>query len=98
MSFDELNSFRIKDGLLAYQEYQVACKIANRNEYSEKQIKLRGYMTLCLYDANRSLEAQLYALVAIWLLKMLKDQEIILNWNEVEKKLIEIILLEKLLN
>ncbi|CAG8690299.1 2689_t:CDS:2, partial [Gigaspora rosea] len=56
-------------GELAYQQYRSACTIADKAKMLKKQIKLRGYMALCLYFANNFLNAQLYALamhLLIW--------------------------------
>ena len=48
-------------GILAYQEYRAACKIADNAKLLKKQVKLRG----SLYVSNKFLEVQLYALSAI---------------------------------
>ncbi|CAG8625928.1 9902_t:CDS:2 [Racocetra fulgida] len=54
-------------GELAYHQYRAACKVADKNKLLKKQVKLRGYMALCLYFTNKFLEAPLYALAAIHL-------------------------------
>ncbi|CAG8799929.1 17417_t:CDS:1, partial [Cetraspora pellucida] len=54
-------------GELAYHQYRAACKVADRAKLLKKQVKLRGYMALCLYFTNKFLEAPLYALAAIHL-------------------------------
>ncbi|CAG8519990.1 22075_t:CDS:2 [Cetraspora pellucida] len=61
----ELNSKIM--GELAYHQYRAACKIADKAKLLKIQVKLRGYMALCLYFTNQSLEAPLYALAAILL-------------------------------
>ncbi|CAG8488166.1 1389_t:CDS:2 [Racocetra fulgida] len=65
---DELRRLSIANGLLAYEEYRAACKVADRTKELKKQIKLRDNMALCLYISDRFLEAQLYALSAIRLI------------------------------
>src|SRR5581483_7091661 len=55
-------------GILAYREYQAACKVADKTKNFKKQIKLRGNMALCLHISKNSLEAQLCALSGILLL------------------------------
>ncbi|CAG8686638.1 11744_t:CDS:1, partial [Cetraspora pellucida] len=64
---EELKNFSVATGILAYQEYRAACQIADKIKQLQKQVKLRGYMALCLHISNQPLESQLYALSAIYL-------------------------------
>ncbi|CAG8771907.1 8607_t:CDS:1, partial [Cetraspora pellucida] len=64
---NELKDFSVATGILAYQEYRAACHIADKIKQLQKQVKLRGYMALCLHISNKPLESQLYALTAIYL-------------------------------
>ncbi|CAG8446649.1 24071_t:CDS:1 [Dentiscutata erythropus] len=64
---EELKNLSVATGKLAYQEYRAACQIADKTKQLQKQVKLRGYMALCLYISNEALESQLYALSAIYL-------------------------------
>ncbi|CAG8598366.1 11943_t:CDS:2, partial [Racocetra fulgida] len=54
-------------GELAYNQYRAACKIADKAKLIKRQVKLRGYMALCLYLSNQFLEASLYAFAAIFI-------------------------------
>jgi hypothetical protein len=62
---EELKRNSTDYGLLAYEEYRAACKLADNNKQLKSQIKLRGYMALSLYICDKFMEAQLYALAAI---------------------------------
>ncbi|CAG8473286.1 3086_t:CDS:2 [Funneliformis caledonium] len=64
-SSEELEHSSVNYGLLAYQEYRMACKIVDKAKQLKDQVRLRGSIALCLYVSNRLLEAQLYALSAI---------------------------------
>ncbi|PKB97128.1 hypothetical protein RhiirA5_469043, partial [Rhizophagus irregularis] len=64
---EKLKSLSKDNGVLAYQEYRAACKIADSTKNLKKQVELRGNMALCLYISNKFIEAQLYALAAIQL-------------------------------
>ncbi|CAG8622339.1 15297_t:CDS:1 [Funneliformis mosseae] len=64
-SSEELERSSVNYGLLAYQEYRMACKIVDKAKQLKEQVRLRGNIALCLYVSNRLLEAQLYALSAI---------------------------------
>ncbi|CAG8611851.1 8073_t:CDS:1, partial [Racocetra fulgida] len=66
-SFESLKHNSMIMGELAYRQYRAACKIADKNKMLEKQVKLRGYMALCLYHTKKLLEAPLYALAAMLL-------------------------------
>jgi hypothetical protein len=55
------------NGILAYQEYRAACKIADKAKQLKNQVQLRGNMAKCLLISNKFMEAQLYALSAIQL-------------------------------
>ncbi|CAG8734109.1 42873_t:CDS:2 [Gigaspora margarita] len=69
----ESSSKSLKDisthmGEMAYHQYRAACKIADKAKLLKRQVKLRGYMALCLYFTNtKFLEAPLYALAAMLL-------------------------------
>ncbi|RIB05699.1 hypothetical protein C2G38_2218946 [Gigaspora rosea] len=52
-------------GELAYYQYREACKIADKAKMLKRQVKLRGYMALCLYFTKKFLEAPLYTLAAL---------------------------------
>ncbi|CAG8690894.1 13780_t:CDS:1, partial [Cetraspora pellucida] len=65
LSSELLKHNSITMGELAYHQYRAACKVADRAKLLKKQVKLRGYMALCLYFTDKFLEARLYALVAI---------------------------------
>nr|CAG8635447.1 2423_t:CDS:2 [Entrophospora candida] len=62
---EKLITLCMNNGILAYERYRAACKVADRTKQLRKQVKLRSNMALCLYISNRCLEAQLYALSAI---------------------------------
>jgi hypothetical protein len=62
---EKLKRYSTTYGLLAYEEYRAACKLADNNKQLKSQIKLRGYMALSLYISDKFMEAQLYALAAI---------------------------------
>ncbi|PKC61116.1 hypothetical protein RhiirA1_488380 [Rhizophagus irregularis] len=64
---EKLKSLSKDNGVLAYQEYRAACKIADSTKNLKKQVELRGNMALCLYISNKFIEAQLYSLAAIQL-------------------------------
>jgi hypothetical protein len=61
---EKLKLFVVDYGMLAYQEYRAACKIADKAKQLKKQVELRENI---LYIANKFVEAQLYALSAIQL-------------------------------
>ncbi|CAG8647337.1 12471_t:CDS:2, partial [Gigaspora rosea] len=76
---EELSSELLKQnsmlmGELAYNQYREACKIADKAKMLKRQVKLRGYMALCLYFTKKFLEAPLYALAALRL--QIKDSTI----------------------
>ncbi|CAG8617505.1 4156_t:CDS:1, partial [Scutellospora calospora] len=64
----DLKRLSVTSGMLAYEEYRAACKVADTAKELNKQIKLRENIALCLYISDRYLEAQLYALSAIRLI------------------------------
>ncbi|CAB5348483.1 unnamed protein product [Rhizophagus irregularis] len=64
---EKLKNFVVDNGILAYQEYRAACKVADKTKQLKKQVQLRENIALCLYTANKFVEAQLYALAAIQL-------------------------------
>ncbi|CAG8702305.1 33384_t:CDS:2, partial [Gigaspora margarita] len=70
----ELKNLSVATGILAYQEYRAACQIADKMKQLQKQVKLRGYMALCLHISNGTLESQLYALSAIYLQLLNSDK------------------------
>lgn len=64
-------------GELAYHQYRAAYKIADKAKLLKKQVKLRGYMVLCLYFTYKFLEAPLYALAYKFRIHiMLQQQEL----------------------
>ncbi|PKK70516.1 hypothetical protein RhiirC2_829957 [Rhizophagus irregularis] len=65
LSSKKLKLFVVDSGMLAYQEYRAACKIADQAKLLKKQVELRENIALCLYIANKFLEANLFALSAI---------------------------------
>ncbi|RIA92663.1 hypothetical protein C1645_820402 [Glomus cerebriforme] len=83
-SSEKLNLFSIDNGILAYQEYRAACKIADKAKQLKKQVELRGNMALCLYISNKFVEAQLYALSAIQL--QLKNSQKVTQKDFIEAK------------
>jgi hypothetical protein len=62
---EELKIKSTNYGLLAYEKYRAACKLADNNKQLKSQIKLRSYMALSLYICDKFMEAQLYALAAV---------------------------------
>ncbi|GBC01009.1 hypothetical protein RclHR1_04030004 [Rhizophagus clarus] len=84
LSSDKLRIFSMDNGILAYQEYRAACKIADKTKQLKKQVQLRGNMALCLYISNKFVEAQLYALSAIQL--QLKNSQNVTQQDFMETK------------
>jgi hypothetical protein len=64
---EKLQCASIDNAKLAYEEYRATCKLADKDKKLKSQIKLRGFMALCLYISNQFFEAQLYALSAVQL-------------------------------
>ncbi|RIA98080.1 hypothetical protein C1645_186170 [Glomus cerebriforme] len=83
-SSEKLKLFGVDYGILAYQEYRAACKIADKAKQLKKQVELRGNMALCLYISNKFIEAQLYALSAIQL--QLKNSQKVTRKDFIEAK------------
>ncbi|GBC52328.2 patatin [Rhizophagus irregularis DAOM 181602=DAOM 197198] len=84
LSPDELKIVGIDNGILAYQEYRAACRIADKSKQLKKQVQLRGNMALCLYISNKFIEAQLYALSAIQL--QLRNSQNVTQQDFIETK------------
>jgi patatin-like phospholipase/acyl hydrolase len=84
LSSDELKIFCMNNGILAYQEYRAACKIADKTKQLKKQVQLRGNMALCLYISNKFIEAQLYSLSAVQL--QLKNSQNVTQQDFIETK------------
>ncbi|RIA98079.1 hypothetical protein C1645_870962 [Glomus cerebriforme] len=83
-SSEQLERLSIDNGMLAYQEYRAACKIADKAKQLKNQVELRGNMALCLYISNKFIEAQLYALSAIQL--QLKNSQKVTRKDFIEAK------------
>ena len=66
---DALNKLRIEKAIHAYEAYGDCCRVADKNRDRLSQIQLRGSMALCCYFVGRYLEAQLYALGAMKLIR-----------------------------
>ena len=64
---NELEDKKNKLIIESYQQYRGACRIADKNNLINKQIDLRGKMSLCLYSVGDHLEAQLFAVASIQL-------------------------------
>ncbi|PKY24160.1 hypothetical protein RhiirB3_412732, partial [Rhizophagus irregularis] len=84
LSPDELKIVGIDNGILAYQEYRAACRIADKSKQLKKQVQLRGNMALCLYISIKFIEAQLYALSAIQL--QLRNSQNVTQQDFIETK------------
>ncbi|CAG8797809.1 1431_t:CDS:1, partial [Gigaspora rosea] len=65
LSSELLKQNSMHNGEMAYYQYRAACKIADKAKMLKRQVKLRGYMALCLYFTKKFLEAPLYALAAM---------------------------------
>ncbi|CAG8758330.1 3357_t:CDS:2, partial [Dentiscutata erythropus] len=76
-------------GELAFYQYRAACKIADKAKLLKKQVKLRGYMALCLYFTNKFLEAPLYTLAAL-LLQMKSNNVTQQEINEAKKIFVKV--------
>jgi predicted acylesterase/phospholipase RssA len=61
----ELENMRTKYILESYNLYRGACRIADKKNLVDKQIYLRGNMSLVLYSSGDYIEAQLYAIASI---------------------------------
>jgi len=61
----QLESLRNKFSVLAYEDYRVCCKIADKAHKVPLQMEFRRSMSLCLYLSKDYLGAQLYALSAV---------------------------------
>jgi hypothetical protein len=61
----ELQNMRNKYILESYNLYRGACRIADKKNLVDKQIYLRGNMSLVLYSSGDYIEAQLYAIASI---------------------------------
>ncbi|CAB4428228.1 unnamed protein product [Rhizophagus irregularis] len=59
---EKLKSLSKDNGVLAYQEYRAACKIADSTKNLKKQVELRRNMALCLYISNKFIGAALAAI------------------------------------
>ena len=68
LSPDVLNASRIEKVIEAYEAYRACCRLADKNQDLQSQVRLRGSIALCLYAAGGHLEAQLYALGAVKLI------------------------------
>ena len=65
---EELKALKTKYIIESFEYYKNACKIADRLHIIDKQIELRGTMSLLLFDAGEYFEAPLYAIGSIKLI------------------------------
>lgn len=64
----DLKELSINHSMSAYKQYRAACKAADRACLLKEQLKLRGHMAMCLYLAEKPLEAKVCALTAMHLI------------------------------
>lgn len=65
LNVKELQNMKTKYILESYNFYRGACRIADKKNLVDKQIYLRGNMSLVLYSSGDYIEAQLYAIASI---------------------------------